>query len=135
MNYSARSLRLRIPRICVSVTGEEPAELMDKAAAVLRENPLVELRLDYLKVPLGAMSRLRKLAEARPDAILIGTCRRTGSGGNFPGSLDEQLEVLRKASDAGCGAIDVEIESAEAKRRSADLKRGFVSPSEILASR
>ena len=114
MNYSARSLRLRIPRICVSVTGEEPAELMEKAEAVLRENPLVELRLDYLKVPLGAMARLRKLAEARPDAILIGTCRRSGSGGNFQGSLDEQLEVLRKASDAGCTAVDVEIESAEA---------------------
>ena len=114
MNYSARSLRLRIPRICVSITGEDPAELMEKAEAVLRENPLVELRLDYLKVPLGAMSRLRKLAEARPDAILIGTCRRSGSGGNFEGALDEQLEILRKASDAGCAAVDVEIESAEA---------------------
>ena len=114
INYSARSLRLRIPRICVSITAEEPAELMEKAEAVVRENPLVELRLDYLPAPLGAMSRLRKLAEARPDAILIGTCRRTGSGGNFQGSLDEQLEVLHKAADAGCAAIDLEIESAEA---------------------
>jgi 3-dehydroquinate dehydratase / shikimate dehydrogenase len=114
INYSARSLRLRIPRICVSITAEDPGELMEKAEAVLRENPLVELRLDYLSAPLGAMSRLRKLAEARPDGILIGTCRRSGSGGNFQGSLDEQLEVLRKAADAGCAALDVEIESAEA---------------------
>jgi 3-dehydroquinate dehydratase/shikimate dehydrogenase len=114
MNYAARSLRLRIPRICVSITADEAAELMEKAEAVVRENPLVELRLDYLKAPLGAMSRLRKLAEARPDAILVATCRRTGSGGNFPGTLEEQLEVLRKASEAGCAAVDVEIESAEA---------------------
>ncbi len=114
INYSARSLRLRIPRICVSIPSEDPAEMMEKAEAVLRENPLVELRLDYLPAPLGAMSRLRKLAETRPDCILIGTCRRRGSGGNFQGSLDEQIEVLRKAANAGCAAVDVEIESAEA---------------------
>ena len=114
INYSARSLRLRIPRICVSIPSEDPAEMMEKAEAVLRENPLVELRLDYLPAPLGAMSRLCKLAETRPDCILIGTCRRRGSGGNFQGSLDEQIEVLRKAANAGCAAVDVEIESAEA---------------------
>jgi 3-dehydroquinate dehydratase / shikimate dehydrogenase len=113
INYSARSLRLRIPRICVSITSDDAAELMEKAEAVLRENSLVELRLDYLESPLAAMPRLRKLCEARPDAILIGTCRRKSSGGNFPGSLEQQLEVLRKAAEAGCLAVDVEIESAE----------------------
>jgi 3-dehydroquinate dehydratase / shikimate dehydrogenase len=113
INYTARSLRLRIPRICVSITGGDAAELMDKAETVLRENPLIELRLDYLKAPLTAMARLRRLTQERPDAILIATCRRTSAGGNFPGSLKEQLEVLRKATEAGCVAIDVEIESAE----------------------
>ena len=48
------------------------------------------------------MPRLRRLTEARPDGILIATCRRTAAGGNFGGSLDEQLEVLRKATEAGC---------------------------------
>jgi 3-dehydroquinate dehydratase / shikimate dehydrogenase len=114
MNYTARSLRLRIPRICVSITAGDAAELMDKAEAVLRENPLLELRLDHLKAPLSAMPRLRRLMEARPDAILIATCRRKAAGGNFPGSLEEQLEVLRKASEAGCRVVDVEIESAQA---------------------
>ncbi len=114
MNYTARSLRLRIPRICVSITADDASEMMDKAEAVLRENPLIELRLDYLKSPLGAMARLRRLTEARPDGILIATCRRTAAGGNFGGSLDEQLEVLRKATEAGCAAVDIEIESAEA---------------------
>jgi 3-dehydroquinate dehydratase / shikimate dehydrogenase len=114
MNYTARSLRLRIPRICVSITADDAAEMMDKAESVLRENSLIELRLDYLKAPLGAMQRLRRLTEARPDGILIATCRRTAAGGNFGGSLDEQLEVLRKATEAGCAALDVDIESAEA---------------------
>ena len=114
INYTARSLRLRIPRICVSITAEDAAEMMDKAEVVLRENSLIELRLDYLKAPLGAMTRLRRLTEARPDGILIATCRRTAAGGNFGGSLDEQMEVLRKATEAGCGAVDIDIESAEA---------------------
>jgi 3-dehydroquinate dehydratase/shikimate dehydrogenase len=114
MNYAARSLRLRIPRICVSITGTEAAELLEKAEAVLRENSLIELRLDYLKAPLTAIPRLRRLMEMRPDAIIIVTCRRTAAGGKFHGSVEEELEVLRKATEAGCPALDVAIESAEA---------------------
>jgi 3-dehydroquinate dehydratase / shikimate dehydrogenase len=117
MNYAARSLRLRIPRICVSLTGTDAAELLDKAETVLRENTLIELRLDYLKAPLTAMPRLRRLAEMRPDAIIIATCRRTASGGNFHGPVTAELEVLVKAIEAGCLAIDVEIASAEAVSR------------------
>jgi 3-dehydroquinate dehydratase/shikimate dehydrogenase len=114
MNYAARSLRLRIPRICVSITGTEAAELLDKAETVLRENALIELRLDYLKAPLAAMPELRRLMEARPDAIVIATCRRTETGGKFHGSVEAELEVLRKATDIGCLAIDLSIETAEA---------------------
>ena len=90
MNYAARSLRLRIPRICVSITGTEAAELLDKAEAVLRENTLIELRLDYLKTPLAALPRLRRLMELRPDAIVIVTCRRTAAGGKFHGSVERR---------------------------------------------
>jgi 3-dehydroquinate dehydratase/shikimate dehydrogenase len=96
------------------LTGSEPAELLDKAEAVLRENPLIELRLDYLKAPLTAIPKLRRLMELRPDAILIAVCRRTASGGNFRGSLKEEIEVLHRATEAGCPAIDISIESAEA---------------------
>ena len=113
MNYAARSLRLRIPRICVSLSGTDAAELLDKAEDVLRENTLIELRLDSLKAPLTAMPRIRRLVEMRPDATLIATCRCTASGGNFNGPVTAQLDVLRKAMEAGCQAIDVEIESAE----------------------
>ena len=113
MNYAARSLRLRVPRICVSITGSEPAELLEMAETVLRENTLLEFRLDYLKAPLTAMAKLRRLMEARPDAIVIATCRRTVAGGKFHGSLGEELEVLHKAAEAGCPAMDVPIESAE----------------------
>jgi len=114
MNYAARSLRLRIPRICVTIIGTEASEMMEKAETVLRENTLIELRLDYLKAPLAAMPRLRRLIESRPDAVMIATCRRVESGGKFQGSLVAELEVLRKAAEAGCSALDIAIESAEA---------------------
>ncbi len=114
MNYAARSLRLRIPRICVAITSTDAAEMMEKAETVLRENTLIELRLDHLKAPLAGIPRLRRLMELRPDAIVIATCRRTVSGGKFQGPLETELEVLRKAADAGCPALDVAIESAEA---------------------
>jgi len=114
MNYAARSLRLRIPRICVTIAGSEPTELLDKAEAVLRENTLIELRLDYLKAPLTAMPKIRRLMELRPDAILIATCRRSGAGGQFKGSLAAELDILRRATEAGCPALDISIETAEA---------------------
>ncbi len=114
MNYTARSLRLRIPRICVSITGTDASDLLDKAEVVLHDNSLIELRLDSLKTPLSAVPRLRRLLEGRPDAILIATCRRAAAGGSFHGNLEAQLEVLRKLTDAGCAAVDIEIESAEA---------------------
>jgi 3-dehydroquinate dehydratase/shikimate dehydrogenase len=114
MNYAARSLRLRIPRICVAITGTEASDLLEKAEAVLRENTLIELRLDYLKAPLAALPRLRRMLELRPGSTIIATCRRTVSGGKFPGAVGAELEVLRKAVEAGCSAMDVAIESAEA---------------------
>ncbi len=119
MNYVARSLRLRIPRICVTLTASDPAELLDTAEAVLRENTLIELRLDYLAQPLAAIPRIRRLMEVRPDAILIATCRRQAAGGQFRGSVASELEVLQKAAEAGCPALDISIETAEAIKESA----------------
>lgn len=113
MNYAARSLRLRIPRICVSLTGSDPSELFDQVEVVLRENTLIELRLDYLKAPLAAIPKLRRIMELRPDAILIATCRRTVAGGNFKGSLKEELDILQRAAESGAPALDISIESAE----------------------
>jgi 3-dehydroquinate dehydratase/shikimate dehydrogenase len=114
LNYVARSLRLRIPRICVTLTASDPAELLDTAETVLRENTLIELRLDYLAQPLAAIPRIRRLMEVRPDAILIATCRRQAAGGQFRGSVASEMEVLQKAAEAGCPALDVSIETAEA---------------------
>jgi 3-dehydroquinate dehydratase/shikimate dehydrogenase len=72
--------------------------------------------------------------ELRPDAIVIATCRRTAVGGNFSGPVSAELEVLHKAIEAGCPAIDVEIESAEAIS-SADWEGLRARAAVVLSSR
>ncbi len=114
ISYAARSLRLRLPKVCVAVTGTDAAEMLDKAETLVRENPFLEFRLDYLKAPLSAIPRIKRLFEYRPDVIAIATCRRAANGGRFRGSAAAQIEVLEKAAAAGCQMVDVELESAEA---------------------
>jgi 3-dehydroquinate dehydratase / shikimate dehydrogenase len=115
--YNApRILRSRIPRVCVAVIGTTAEEMIAKAEGLIRDNPFLEFRLDYLANPAAAMPKVKKLLETRPDAVIIGTCRRAVNGGKFKGSAAAQLEILTKAAAAGCHLLDVEIETAETVR-------------------
>ena len=107
-------MRLRLPKICVAVTGTDAATMLDKAEALVRENPFLELRLDYLKQPSTAYPRIRKFVETHTEATIIATCRREKNGGKFKGSVPKQLEILLKAAAAGCQIVDIELESAQA---------------------
>ena len=49
--------------------------------------------------------------KGRSEVKLIGTCRRREAGGEFGGSVEEQVELLREAAEAGCEWLDVEIET------------------------
>src|SRR5512142_2426522 len=125
-NLSAsRQLRMRLPKVCVAVTGADPNELVEKAEGLVSDNPFLEFRLDYLKNPVAAFPRIRKFLETRTDALVIATCRRVQNGGKFKGSLAAQLDVLLKAGAAGCHIVDIELESAEAlKAGDLDKLRG-----------
>jgi 3-dehydroquinate dehydratase/shikimate dehydrogenase len=96
----------------VAVTGSDPAELLDKAEGLVRDNPFMEFRLDYLPRPGLALPKIKAFFELYPHAVVIATCRRTASGGKFRGSIASQLEVLTKAVAAGCQLIDVELQTA-----------------------
>src|SRR5512142_2717283 len=116
-NLSAsRQLRMRLPKVCVAVTGADPNELVEKAEGLVSDNPFLEFRLDYLKNPVAAFPRIRKFLETRTDALVIATCRRVQNGGKFKGSLAAQLDVLLKAGAAGCHIVDIDLESAESLR-------------------
>lgn len=106
-------MRLRLPKICVAVIGDDAAEMVEKAENLYRDNPFMEFRLDYLKNQSTAYPRIRKFLETHPDVIVIATCRRAQNGGRFKGSLASQLEVLLKSAAAGCQIVDIELESAQ----------------------
>lgn len=109
-------MRLRIPKICVAITGPDASEMFDKAEALVRDNTFMEFRLDYLKNQAAAYPRIRKFLDSHPEAIVIATCRRTQNGGKFKGSLASQLDVLLKSAAAGCQIVDIELESAQSLR-------------------
>jgi 3-dehydroquinate dehydratase/shikimate dehydrogenase len=86
--------------------------MLESAESLAQENPFMEFRLDYLKQPLAAVNKIHGFLETHHYVTAIGTCRRADNGGKFKGSLASQLEVLAKASAAGCQIVDLEIESA-----------------------
>jgi 3-dehydroquinate dehydratase/shikimate dehydrogenase len=124
-SYASRPMRLRLPKVCVAITGTDAAEMFDKAELMVRDNPFMEFRLDYLKNQAAAYPRIRKFVENHPEAVAIATCRRAQNGGKFKGSLAAQLDVLLKSAASGCQIVDIELESAESlKAGDLDKLRG-----------
>ncbi len=113
---------LRLPRVCVALIGATPTELAQKAEAVVRDNPFIEFRLDYLSRPGSAFPILKSFLEFHPEAIVIATCRRVKSGGKFRGSIQSEVEILLKAADMGCQLVDLDIQSAK-KLKPAELQK------------
>jgi 3-dehydroquinate dehydratase / shikimate dehydrogenase len=112
-SFVPRLLPLRLPKVCVAVTGRDATDMVEKAESFVRDNPFIEFRLDYLANPSLALPKLKKFAEFHPHVYSIATCRRVSSGGKFRGSVASQLQILTKAADTGCQLVDVEVQSAE----------------------
>ncbi len=110
--YAPRLLPLRLPRVCVAVIGSDPNEMVEKAEALVRDNPFLEFRLDYLSKPGLALPRIKRFIESHPGTVVIATCRRVASGGKFKGSIASQLDILGKAAASGCQLVDVELQTA-----------------------
>jgi len=113
MSYGVRLMRARIPKVCVAVTGNDGVELVQKAEALVRDDRLLEFRLDYLKNPASALPRIKRFLDFHPEVVVIATCRRAVNGGKFRGSAASELDLLMKAAAAGCQLVDVELETAE----------------------
>jgi 3-dehydroquinate dehydratase/shikimate dehydrogenase len=114
IQLASRMLRLRLPKVCVCLSAAEASDLFYQADLQVRDNTLLEFRLDYLKNPISAIPGLKRFFEYRPDAIGIAVCRRVAYGGKFRGSLAAEIDVLVKAAAAGCQIVDLELDSAEA---------------------
>jgi 3-dehydroquinate dehydratase / shikimate dehydrogenase len=111
-NFVARLRPLRLPRVCVAVTGSDPAEMLEKAEALVRDNTFLEFRLDYLPRPALALPKIKQFAEYHAHVVALATCRRVVAGGKFRGSVVSQLDILSKAAASGCQVVDLELQSA-----------------------
>ena len=127
-----RMLPLRLPRICVALQAATSADLFEKAEIAVRDNPFIELRLDYIRQPASAFQRLRRFLDYHPEALVIATCRRSAGGGKFRGSIASQVEILVKAAANGCQFIDLELQSA-VSLKSKDLDRLRAAAAVILS--
>src|SRR5271170_4462087 len=95
-SVNTQFLRSRIGKVCVAIIGATPAEMIEKAGAVVKETPFLEFRLDYLEKPLLALPKLKQFLTEHPEATTIATCRRAVNGGKFAGNLAAEIEVLVK---------------------------------------
>ena len=121
-SFPPRLLPLRLPRVCVAITGEDANAMVEKAESLVRDNPFMEFRLDYLSKPALALPRIKRFIESHPGIMLIATCRRVANGGKFRGSIASQLDVLSKAAASGCQLVDVELQTAS-KCKPAQLQK------------
>ncbi len=118
-------LRARMGKVCIAITGETAAAMLQRAEGVLSESTFLEFRLDYLPKPAAALPKLEEFLSAHRELTAIATCRRTEAGGKFAGSAGEQLAILEKAASAGFPIVDLELETAEAiARKDLDKLRG-----------
>ncbi len=111
--YASRIQRFRLPRVCVAVVGSDPSVMLDRAESLVRDNPFLEFRLDYLSQPAAALPKLKNFLDLHPEATVIATCRRAVNGGKFKGSAQAQLDILLKSADAGFQLVDIEMQSVE----------------------
>src|ERR1700689_583025 len=111
-----RFLPMRLPRVCLALSGETIEDMLAFGESMARDNPFLEFRLDYLKQPLAALPKIHRFLETHPYVTAIGTCRRADNGGKFKGSVASQLEVLTKAHAGGCQLLDLELQSAQAAK-------------------
>lgn len=110
---------MRLPKVCLALSGDTIDDMLASAESMARDNPFLEFRLDYLKQPLAALPKIHRFLETHQYVTAIGTCRRAENGGRFKGSLASQFEVLTKAHAAGCQIVDLEIQSALKAKREA----------------
>ena len=85
--YASRIRRFRLPRICMAVVGADAPMMIERAESLVRDNPFLELSLDYLSQPLAALPKLKTFVEMHPEATFIATCRRAVNGGKFKGTV------------------------------------------------
>lgn len=116
--------RASFPKVCVALGVPDADGLMARAVHEIEQGErFLEFRLDYLKDRAAGPSVIRNIVKEFPDTVVLATCRRKENRGHFCGSIEDQLQVLTSAINAGARAVDLEIESAEVSAHSLAVLR------------
>jgi 3-dehydroquinate dehydratase/shikimate dehydrogenase len=114
------SLPRSLPRICVALGLPDASQLYKAAEHEYKDgSAFLEFRLDYLPDPAQGIKAITNFLKRYGDARILGTCRHQANHGHFSGSVDQQIQFLTAAAEAGATAVDLEIESAEKAREAA----------------
>ncbi|GAB4409281.1 MAG: shikimate dehydrogenase [Bryobacter sp.] len=106
--------RPQLPKVCIALGLPTPEKLLEHAEReVASGEHFLEFRLDYLNKPEQGVAAVKKFLAKHPEATILATCRRHQNHGRYDGLIEQQMQLLDAAIDAGAKAIDVEIESAE----------------------
>lgn len=89
-------------KICLSIAPATMSDALLGMKSARRTSDLVELRVDGIQ----DLDLRRLLRKPRPAVIV--TNRRSGEGGTFSGSVEEQIETLSDASQWGAEYVDME---------------------------
>lgn len=103
-----------LPKICVAIGHSHG--LVAEAHALAHSGQaesFVELRIDQLATPASGPLIVENVRREHPSAPILATCRRSGNGGHFQGSIEDQIALLRAAVQAGADLVDIEIETIE----------------------
>jgi len=115
--YAPQYLRARMGKLCVAITGDTAAEMIEKATEVAKETPFIEFRLDYLSKPLLALPKIKQFLTDNTLVTAVATCRRASLGGKFRGTIADEMELLTKCATSGFHLADVELQTAEALKK------------------
>ncbi|MFZ2025974.1 MAG: type I 3-dehydroquinate dehydratase [Microgenomates group bacterium] len=96
--------------LCSVAMGKTMDELLENISLCKRVTPFVEVRSDYLNIQSEIdVKRIGKMGGKKS----IFTCRRKDEGGNWQGSEEDRLLLLRRAFVCGFSYIDVELKTLE----------------------
>lgn len=120
------------PSIFVVLAAANLESLEIQAASLGASAPTgIELRLDHLQNFNDLESRLREFLGRWRFPAVIATCRRAAAGGQFQGSIEEQMALLGSAVRAGCTWVDLEIESVG---RAGPTRLRQLHPAKVIVS-
>ena len=95
--------------MCVVVRESDPASIEASIVRAREAGELFEFRLDYLRPEYLSPSNVRKWVELAQRPVVL-TLRRRVNGGEFDGSEEAQIGILKSLRGA---FIDLEIETIE----------------------